>query len=38
MKAAMAAVFPQFPITEAHIDFSLYFLMRLSCTVMLHFV
>jgi hypothetical protein len=29
MKAAMATVFPQLPITEAHIDFSLRFLLYL---------
>lgn len=38
MKAAMATVFPQLPITEAHIGFSLRLYCFESYTVMLHFV
>jgi len=35
MKAAMATVFPQLPITEAHIDLSLHLLIRSAYIVML---
>ena len=35
MKAAMATVFPQLPITEDHIDVSLHFLIHRAYIVML---